>query len=101
MAVVLAPTAPAEIAAVIVQAYALTEREREVTGLVLRGESTKQIAAALRISGETVQQHLKSIFDKTGVRSRGELAGQIFGGDYQPRMRADLRPGPSGWFSDG
>ncbi|MEO9008626.1 MAG: helix-turn-helix transcriptional regulator [Candidatus Dormibacter sp.] len=100
MAVVLAPAAPMEMAAMIMQAYDLTEREREVTGLVLKGTSTKAVGAALRISGETVQQHLKSIFDKTGVRSRRELAAQIFAGQYQPRLRNGSPIGREGWFSD-
>ncbi len=98
IAVVLAPAAPIEMASMIMQAYDLTQREREVTGLVLKGTSTKEVGAALRISGSTVQQHLKSIFDKTGVRSRRELAAQIFASQYQPRLRSDRPVGRTGWF---
>ena len=97
-AVVLAPAAPVEVAAVIMDAYALTQRERELTGLVLRGLSTKQLGAALQISQLTVQQHLKSIFDKTGVRSRRELASQVFATQYQPNLAAGRRVGPGGYF---
>ena len=96
MAVVLAPTAPMELASLIMQAYDLTQREGEVTRLVLSGTSTKEVSAAMRISSETVQQHLKSIFDKAGVRSRRELAAQVFAGQYQPRMGAPVAR--TGWF---
>jgi len=99
IAVVLAPAAPIEMASMIMQAYDLTQREREVTGLVLKGTSTKEVGAALRISDSTVQQHLKAIFDKTGVRSRRELAAQIFASQYQPRLRSDHPVGRTGWFS--
>ena len=47
--------------------YGLTEREQEVTHLVLRGGSTTDLAKQLDVSPHTVPQHLKSIFGKTGV----------------------------------
>ncbi len=58
----------------------LTQREREVALLVLRGGSTQAIAAELYLSAHTVKAHLKSIFDKTGVRSRRDLVARILTG---------------------
>jgi DNA-binding CsgD family transcriptional regulator len=43
-----------------------------------RGRRTEGIGEALRISEYTVQDHLKSIFDKTGFSSRKELAARLF-----------------------
>jgi len=68
----------AEIAPLIMQAYLFTKREGEITQCVLRGWSTNEIAANLHISSNTVQDHLKTIFEKVDVRSRGELAARIF-----------------------
>src|SRR5215207_8851028 len=87
VAIIVEPAHPARIASLLMAAYELTEREQEVTRLVLQGNSTAEIAARLRVSAQTVQQHLKSIFDKTGVRSRRELVGKVFFAHYEPRLR--------------
>jgi DNA-binding CsgD family transcriptional regulator len=79
---------PAEIAPMMMQAYQLTKREGEVTLCVLRGWSTTEIAARLYISPNTVQDHLKAIFEKVDVVSRGELAARIFTQQYQAQFQA-------------
>ena len=82
----------------LVRAYALTRREREVTELVARGHSTAEIAAALFITPYTVQDHLKSILNKTGVTNRRELVAALHGRHYAAAARAGALPSPYGWY---
>jgi DNA-binding CsgD family transcriptional regulator len=51
----------------------LTEREREITQLLLRGHSTKSIARGLRIAPGTVMVHKRNLFTKLGITSQYEL----------------------------
>ena len=90
-AVIIEPAHPARISPLLMSAYGLTEREQEVTRLVLRGDSTAQIADELFVSTHTVQQHLKRVFEKTGVRSRRDLVGKVFFAHYEPRFRDNER----------
>jgi len=87
VAIIVEPAHPARIYPLLMSAYGLTERERDVTRLILQGSSTTQIAQELVVSAHTVQQHLKSIFDKTGVRSRRDLVAKVFYAHYEPRFR--------------
>jgi DNA-binding CsgD family transcriptional regulator len=87
VAVIIEPAHPARIAALLMSAYGLSQREQDVTRLVLQGLSTLEITERLFVSAQTVQQHLKSIFEKTGVHSRRELTGKIFFAHYEPRLR--------------
>ena len=99
IAVIIEVARPVEVAPLILAAYDLTPRERTLAALVLGGRSTEQIAVELSISPLTVQQHLKAVFDKVGVRSRRELVAQIFARHYAPRMHSGDRLGEDGWFT--
>ncbi|MBV1780842.1 LuxR C-terminal-related transcriptional regulator [Paeniglutamicibacter sp. ABSL32-1] len=72
-----------DLAGLMPAAYGLTMREREICTEVLSGLTTTEIAQRLFISPNTVQDHLKSIFAKVSVHSRGQLAA---------RMRPGLAP---------
>ena len=80
VAVVLQPAEPHSTLGVLLAAYGLTPRELDVARHVLRGDATTAISVALHISAHTVQDHLKSVFDKVGVRSRRDLVGRLLAG---------------------
>ncbi|MFI6579618.1 LuxR C-terminal-related transcriptional regulator [Embleya sp. NPDC050493] len=86
-AVVVEYAHPARVLPLLMSAYGLTGRERDVVRLILQGRSTAQIAGYLVVSTNTVQQHLKRIFAKTGVRSRRDLVGTLFSGGADPVPR--------------
>ena len=56
--------------------WSLTAREAEVLGLVARGKTNAEVAAALYISPLTVRKHLEHIFEKLGVGSRTAAAAR-------------------------
>lgn len=80
IAVVVEPAEPQAMVPVLLSAHGLSPRESAVARLVLRGVSTREISDTLHISRHTVQDHLKAIFDKVGVRSRRDLVGLLLGG---------------------
>jgi DNA-binding CsgD family transcriptional regulator len=87
VAIIVEPAHPSRIAPLLMSAYGLTEREQQLTRLVLQGFSTIDIADRLVISVHTVQGHLRNIFTKTGVRARRDLVTKIFFAHYEPRLR--------------
>jgi DNA-binding CsgD family transcriptional regulator len=89
VAVLLEAARPPELAPLIADAYGFTERERLVTELVARGFPTSEIAGRLHLSAYTVQDHLKSIFEKSGTSSRGDLVARLFFDHYAPRLTPD------------
>jgi len=52
----------------------LTAQERQVARFVAEGLSNRDVAARLFLSPRTIDFHLRNVFAKTGVSSRGELA---------------------------
>jgi DNA-binding CsgD family transcriptional regulator len=77
VALTLTPAASAERSSLLLAAHGLTPAQRRVAELVIHGRTTAQIVVELRISARTVQDHLKAVFDKVGVRSRRELVGTL------------------------
>jgi DNA-binding CsgD family transcriptional regulator len=55
----------------------LTCTERRVAALVTQGQTNREVAAAMFVTENTVQTHLRHIFQKVGVRSRTELAARL------------------------
>ena len=97
-AVTIEPARPHDLTPLIADAYALTQRERAVTQLVAQGLATDAIARRLYISPWTVQDHLKAIFEKVGVGTRGELVARLFFKHYAPRLAERDPLGRDGWF---
>jgi DNA-binding CsgD family transcriptional regulator len=77
VAIVIQPAPASSIVDLRLLAAGLTAREREVALRIIRGETTQQVAGALYLSPWTVQDHLKAVFDKTGVRSRRDLVAEL------------------------
>jgi DNA-binding CsgD family transcriptional regulator len=69
VAVIVEPAQPRRIVPLLMSVNGLTEREQQLTRLVLQGYSTLDIADYLKISVHTVQSHRRNIFTKTGVRA--------------------------------
>jgi DNA-binding NarL/FixJ family response regulator len=57
---------------------ALTDRELDVLRQISQGQSTKEVAAHLYLSEETIKTHLKNIFRKLGVHDRAEAVAEAF-----------------------
>jgi DNA-binding CsgD family transcriptional regulator len=73
VAVTLRGATAAETFDLLCRAYALSRREREVVGAIVEGLDTRAVTERLFISRHTVQDHLKSVFEKIGIHSRREL----------------------------
>jgi DNA-binding CsgD family transcriptional regulator len=86
VAVVIETAGGPRAATVRLEAHGATAREREVATLIARGLGNPEIAEALVLSPHTVQDHVKSLFEKLGVASRQELVARVFLDEYLPEV---------------
>ena len=77
----------------------MTAREREIATLLAHGLTNPEIATRLVLSPYTVQDHIKNLFEKTGVSSRQELVARIFLDDYLPQLAQRTPLTSSGGFA--
>jgi DNA-binding CsgD family transcriptional regulator len=94
------PARTGDLAPLLMRAWGLSARERDVAALAMGGLPSQDIAAALFISPHTVRDHLKAIFAKTGVNSRRDLAAALAGqpaGDIRGDPPASLTWRLRGW----
>lgn len=86
VAIVIQTTPENEAAPLRLETFALTQREREIAGLIAQDLDTASIAERLFISPWTVQDHCKAIFDKTGTHTRREFRALVFFTDHLPAI---------------
>jgi DNA-binding CsgD family transcriptional regulator len=79
IAVAIERSTPAERLDVFSRACGLSPRECELLSHLTEGRDTREVAALMYLSPHTVQDHLKSIFAKTGTRSRRLLLARALG----------------------
>ena len=84
--IIIEPTKPEELLPFSMTAYGLSPREEEIVKFVVRGLPTARISRTLFISEHTVNNHLRSVFEKVGVRSRGELVKRLFFDNLYPTL---------------
>lgn len=67
------------------RAYNLSPRELETLAFLMPGATLEEVAGRMHISSSTVQDHIKSMLDKTGSRNRTELIAKVL--NPYPRLR--------------
>lgn len=68
---------PQPVAALNLDIYNLTKREKEILMLLISGLSYKEIAAQCFISIDTLNSHIRKIYSKLNVHSRSEIAARF------------------------
>ncbi len=77
------PQAESELAAIVnsvAEEFGLSEREREIMGLIGRGYTASAVAQRLVISPYTVNTHIQHIYGKLDIHKRSELIGYLHRG---------------------
>jgi DNA-binding CsgD family transcriptional regulator len=77
MVVTVEPATSHDVVSLLIAAYGVSARERDVCLEVQSGNPTADIARNLFISPHTVHDHLKALYGKVGVGSRGELVAKL------------------------
>lgn len=79
IAVSIEPTSPAQRTSLYIRASGLSDREAELVRHLATGADTREVAQRMFLSQNTIQDHLKSIFVKTGTRNRRMLVARAVG----------------------
>jgi DNA-binding CsgD family transcriptional regulator len=87
-----------DVAPVRLESFGLSKREQEVAGLLLRSLSSREIAKQLVVYPYTVEDHIRSICEKAGVRGRRELVGLVFVADHLPQLVSSAPVDSNGQF---
>jgi len=82
------------------EVHGASAREREVATLLARGLGNAEIAEALVVSPHTVQDHVKSLFEKVGVSTRQELVARVFLEEYLPEVMGGTDIASTGRFEE-
>ena len=95
VALVISPApAPAQLRVPV--AWGLTPAEERIATLVVQGYGNRTVAERLCVSENTVEWHLRRIFDRLDVQSRGQLTVRYFQEANLPRLTTNgIIPTPS------
>ena len=98
VAVIVERARPAEVSAMLVDAYGLTPRQRDVLGQILLGRSMTKLAHSLGISEHTLRIIAKRSTAAWASPAGSELAALLQFEQYDPKVWSDVPPSPYGGF---
>ncbi len=101
VAVTIEAARAADLTRILLESYGLTGREAEIVTLLSRGLPTKEIAAELALSPHTIRDHVKTIFDKVQVNSRGGLVAKVLSDHLLEPLRDTVRRVGGGRYCPG